>query len=162
VSRTIQFVATDPEPGSNYTPAYRQFFARLRRARIDKGLSLFEVAELVGLELPLAYEVENLIAPLPFEWLEVWCKVVGVPFADYLVVYWASEEAYFQKLECEAEEKAARERGDTPNAPCITNTEADATLIESLSRGCTWLTTLRAAFDRIARFFRSRFSNPQK
>ena len=155
MSRTIQFVETDPEPGSNYTPEYREFFARLRRARIDKGLSLFEVAELVGLELPLAYEVENLIAPLPFDWLEVWCKVVGVPFADYLVVYWDSQREWDERQDAR---KEAQECEAAQNAPSSTNTEPPAPSFPSVNGGFGGLATLRATFDRVARFFRSLFS----
>jgi transcriptional regulator with XRE-family HTH domain len=149
MSTAIEFVATDPEPSSKYTPAYREFFARLRRARIEKGLSLAEVAELVGLQLSLAYEFENLIAPLPFEWLEVWCKVVGVPFDDYLAVYWAMEEAYAAAKEREAEQNTQ----EVPAAP--------APFSENVSCGSGWLWTLRAAFASTSSRFLSRLRTPQ-
>ncbi len=157
---TIQSVAIypeiEPESGAGYTPAYRQFFGRLRRARIERGISLAEMAKLVGLPLQSAHDFENLAMPLPFEWIEAWCKVVGVPFADYLAVYWAMEEADF-----EAQERDAAQKEAAQNAPCITNTEseADAPSNASVSRG-GWLWPLRAALDRIAIFFRSLFSTP--
>ena len=139
MSRTIQFVATDPEPDSKYTPQYRQFFGRLRRARIEKGLSLSEIAELVGLQLSLAYEFENLIAPLPFEWLETWCKVVGVPFEDYLAVYWAMEEADFETQEREAAQNTQKEAA------------APSPFSENVNRRFSILNLLRAAVAYIAR-----------
>jgi transcriptional regulator with XRE-family HTH domain len=165
MSRTIQFVDTDPEPGSNYTPAYREFFERLRRARIEKGLSLFEVAELVGLQLSLAYEVENLIAPLPFEWLEVWCKVVGVPFEDYLAVYWAMEEAGIPEPErsrCIAGRKANQHKNNGRAQGHATTPDPEHSEAEPEHCGAQpgTLSPLRAALDRAARFFRSRFSTP--
>ena len=169
MSRAIQFVDTDPEPGSNYTPAYREFFGRLRRARIEKGLSLFEVAELVGLQLPLAYEVENLIAPLPFEWLEVWCKVVGVPFDDYLEIYWDMEEAKIPEPErsrCIAgrranQRKYAQAKNNEHAQSLATAPDPEPEHPEG-SEDCAprpgVLNTLNSLVARTRAFFRSRFS----
>lgn len=167
MSRAIHFVETDPEPGFGYTPAHREFFALLRRARIDKGLSIADMSDEVGLSFKLAYEFETLVTPLPFEWLEVWCKVVGVPFADYLVVYWDGQEVYFQKQEKEREAEeteAAREREGTPNAHSSTNTAAETTAPANASenRAFGLLAPLCAAFARVAVFFRALFSTPRE
>ena len=138
---TATYPEIEPESGAGYTPQYHEFFGRLRRARIDKGLTLTEMAELVRLPLKSAYDFENLLMPLPFEWIEAWCKVVGVPFKDYIAVYWAMEEAY----------AAAQEPVET-GALSSTDTHTSAPDPSHLP--------LRSAFDRIARFFRALFPKP--
>ncbi len=96
-------------PQFNPSSAYRRFIERLRLARLERGLSIADMSDEVGLTFRLAHEFETLTAPLPFEWLEVWCETVGVPFADYLTIYRADQREWDERqaqLEIEAETHA--------------------------------------------------------
>ena len=141
---------------------YRGFIKRLRLARINKGLSIADMSDEVGLSFRLAYEFENLVAPLPFCHMRVWCDVVGVPFDDFLAIYWADEEAYAVAKEREAEQKVAEQQ-----SLGITSTKAGAPEVPTSNpphspRNVGWLSPLRAAFDRILPFFRTRSSTSKK
>ena len=136
------------------SPGYRHFIERLRRARIECGLSLSDMAKRVGLGFQLAHEFENLITPLPFCHLSLWSEAVGVPFDDFVAIYNAEMEELFdaqeretqeretqeretqereaqereaqerEAQEREAEQREAEQRETEQNAPCITNTKA--------------------------------------
>ncbi len=126
-------------PEFNPSSAYRDFIERLRLARIERGLSIADMSDEVGLTFRLAHEFENLTAPLPFEWLEVWCETVGVPFEDYLTIYRADQREWDQRqalLEIEAE----------THAPT------------SVNRAFSWLSILRSVAAHIAKRFTSLFS----
>lgn len=145
-------------PEFNPSPAHRHFLERLRLARLGRGLSISDMSDEVGLTYRLANEFETLAAPLPFEWLEVWCQTVGVPFDDFLAIYWADEREWEQRQERKQSEQ---------QAPCITITEAGEGETETLAptsvnRGFGWLSSLRAALSRVARFSRLSFSTSRE
>lgn len=159
------------------SPGHRNFIERLRRARIDCGLSIPDMAKRVGLGLRLAREFENAITPLPFCHLEIWCQVVGVPFEDYLALYWAEMEVYFEAEEREAEEREAAQEREVQErevaqkaereAPCITNTEsgeteAPAPALSCSPRGFGFSNLLRAVAAHIVRIFLSLFSTSKE
>ncbi len=141
-------------PEFNPSPGYCHFIERLNRARIERGLSIADMAGEVGLTFRLANEFENGVTPLPFCHLELWCEAVGVPFDDYLALYRAEERAWDER---EAEKKA----------PCITDTEATETEAPApaLSRSPSsfgFLNSLRSAFAHIRDRFLSLFSTPEQ
>jgi transcriptional regulator with XRE-family HTH domain len=167
VSRTIQPTSqTEAEPlvwpAFSPSPRYRSFIERLRLARLERGLSIADMTDEVGLSFKLAYEFENIVTPLPFDYLEVWCETVGIPFADYLAIYRADQREWDERqdqLEIAPDQQQH-------SAPCITVTAADEieateTAPTSVNRRFGVLNLLRAAFDRIASFFHSRFCTPQ-
>ncbi len=131
-------------PQFNPSTGYRRFIERLRLARLERGLSIAEMSDEVGLTFRLAHEFENIVAPLPFEWLEVWCQTVGVPFNDYIAIYRADQREWDERqalLEIEAEAFA-------PEAPAPT----------SVNRGSGIWQHLRSVAAHIAKRFASRFS----
>lgn len=150
-------------PEFNPSPAHRNFIERLRLARLERGLSIADMSDEVGLTFRLANEFESLTTPLPFDYLELWCQVVGVPFDDYLAIYRADERAWDER---QAEKKAARER-EVRETPCLTNTEATDTEAPtpaptSVSRGFGFLNLLRSIAAHIANRMRSRFFTPKE
>ncbi len=162
------------------SPGYRSFIERLRHARIERGLSIPDMAKRVGLGFQLAHEFENLITPLPFCHLSLWSEAVGVPFEDFVAIYNAEMEELFDAQEREAEEREAQEREAQEreaqdarkevgqNAPCITNTEAptlaptEAPAPTSVSRSFGLVSFLHSLVAHIRKRFRSRFSTPKK
>lgn len=156
MSRTTSPTVTQSQeqvvwPDSTPSTTHFSFIERLKRARIERGLSIPDMADRVGLGLRLAHEFEDVVTPLPFSHLELWCEAVGVPFADYLSIYWAEEREIRECEEREAEQKA----------PCITNTTSDETAAPALSyspRGCGILNFLRSLVAHIRERFLSRFS----
>ena len=118
MSRTLQSTPTENQnageevvwPEFAPSPGYRSFIERLRRARIECGLSIPDMAKRVGLGFQLAHEFENLITPLPFCHLSLWSEAVGVPFEDFVAIYNAEMEELFDAQEREAQEREAQER----------------------------------------------------
>ena len=137
-------------PEFNPSPAYRGFVERLRLARIERGLSIAEMSDEVGLTFRLAHEFENLAAPLPFEWLELWCQTVGVPFEDFLAIYWA-DECVWDERQAQLEIESA--------APCINITEICGIKTPAgPNPDFGFLGTLHVALARLAKFFHSLIS----
>lgn len=135
-------------PEFNPSPGYRAFIERLRLARLERGLSIADMSDEVGLTFRLAHEFENITAPLPFEWLEIWCQTVGVQFEDFLAIYWADEREWQERQDAK---EAAQKRE-------ASETETPATEPEPDPRSSGVLNPLSSWVDRIARFFRSLFS----
>jgi hypothetical protein len=108
-------------------------------ARIERGLSIADMSDEVGLTFRLAHEFENLTTPLPFEWLELWCQTVGVPFEDYIAIYRADQSEWDERqalLEIEVE----------THAPT------------SVNRASIWLSSLRSVAAHFAKRFASLYS----
>lgn len=176
MSRATQVIntkKTESEPEfvwPEYTPstAHRHFLGRLKRARIERGLSIADMSDEVGLTFGLANEFEHGVTPLPFEWLEVWCETVGVPFADYLAIYWADEREWAER---QVEQREDAQKEAEQQTPCITNTgpnQATVTkapaLLRSTShspRGFSLLAYLRSLVAHIRSRLRSLFSTPK-
>ena len=153
MSRTIQPTSqTEVEaeefiwPEFNPSHRYREFIERLRLARLERGLSIADMSDEVGLTFRLAHEFENIVAPLPFEWLEVWCETVGVPFADYLTIYRADErewDARQDELEIETDQQ-----------------HHEPLALPNVNRAFRWLSILCSVAAHIVKRFLSRYSTP--
>jgi transcriptional regulator with XRE-family HTH domain len=126
-------------PQFNTSTRYRRFIERLRLARIERGLSIADMSDEVGLSFKLAYEFENLITPLPFEWLEIWCETVGVPFADYLAIYRADQREWDE-------------------GQAFLEIEAQAFAPSTVTHAFCWLSSLRSAVAHTVSRLASLFS----
>jgi transcriptional regulator with XRE-family HTH domain len=140
-------------PDFNPSIGHRSFIERLRLTRLERGLSIADMADEVELHHKLAYEFENALTPLPFDYLEVWCQAVRVPFEDFLAIYWADEEAYDAAKEAQSKTEQ--------KTPGITNTSSGLTPEPALShssRAFGFLIRLRSEATRITKGFLSSFS----